>query len=340
MNDEALTPQASPPQPQIIAAQAQYSIVPTNVQEQIDRAKQMIELNTTLLSSILVENVDYMVIPGTQKPTLLKNGAEVICKVYSLAVAAQDVISKTELWDQGIFCYTVTCTLVHIESGRQVATGLGAASSEEKKYKFNRNGQPMENPADNINTLVKMAGKRAFVDATLKATCASRVFTQDLEERKTDGGGRSYSNGGGYGGSEPATGAQYALIRKSCGNDMNNVSRAWGVPVTTLDALNLSKSEASELIVILQGKKPPRNAPPTQQQFQAPQAYTPPASPPHDPYQEPYAPPQIYTPPTPSYQPEGQMCGCSNCGQVIPQAIADYSQRTYGRPLCLNCQKN
>lgn len=47
-------------------------------------------------------------------------------------------------------------------------------------------GQPIErvenpDPADTFNTVLKMAKKRAFVDATITATAASDIFTQDLD---------------------------------------------------------------------------------------------------------------------------------------------------------------
>ncbi len=39
-----------------------------------------------------------------------------------------------------------------------------------------------DNPADDYNTVLKMAKKRALVDAVLTATAASDIFTQDLED--------------------------------------------------------------------------------------------------------------------------------------------------------------
>lgn len=39
-----------------------------------------------------------------------------------------------------------------------------------------------ENPADCYNTVLKIAKKRAFVDATITATAASDIFTQDIGE--------------------------------------------------------------------------------------------------------------------------------------------------------------
>ena len=47
-----------------------------------------------------------------------------------------------------------------------------------------KGGEKMEhdNPADHYNTVLKMAKKRALVDAVLTATAASDIFTQDLED--------------------------------------------------------------------------------------------------------------------------------------------------------------
>ena len=39
-----------------------------------------------------------------------------------------------------------------------------------------------ENPADQYNTCYKVAGKRSYVDATIKTTAASHLFTADMEE--------------------------------------------------------------------------------------------------------------------------------------------------------------
>ena len=47
-----------------------------------------------------------------------------------------------------------------------------------------------DNPADYYNTCLKMAKKRAFVDAILTSTAASDVFTQDLEEQPEAYGGK------------------------------------------------------------------------------------------------------------------------------------------------------
>jgi hypothetical protein len=62
--------------------------------------------------------------------------------------------------------------------------GFIAHKNEEGKWEVFVKGEKMENPdpADNYNTVLKMAKKRAHVDAILTATAASDIFTQDVED--------------------------------------------------------------------------------------------------------------------------------------------------------------
>ncbi len=52
---------------------------------------------------------------------------------------------------------------------------------------FSRRKSQNDNPADEYNTVLKMAKKRAHIDAMLTATAASDIFTQDLDEKGLDG---------------------------------------------------------------------------------------------------------------------------------------------------------
>jgi hypothetical protein len=68
-----------------------------------------------------------------------------------------------------------------------VGSGVGSCSTLESKYRYKKDYQTKakyENPdiADVYNTCLKMAKKRALVDATLTATGASDFFTQDVED--------------------------------------------------------------------------------------------------------------------------------------------------------------
>lgn len=62
--------------------------------------------------------------------------------------------------------------------------GCGATFAENDSAIVNQNAGKVEhdNPADYYNTVLKIAKKRAQVDATLTVTAASDIFTQDVED--------------------------------------------------------------------------------------------------------------------------------------------------------------
>ncbi|HEX4646235.1 MAG TPA: hypothetical protein VH598_11575 [Verrucomicrobiae bacterium] len=62
--------------------------------------------------------------------------------------------------------------------------GFGVAKGESGLWEICEIGEKVEhdNPADYYNTVLKMAKKRALVDAAITATAASDIFTQDLED--------------------------------------------------------------------------------------------------------------------------------------------------------------
>lgn len=126
------------------------------------------------VQAALAENVDYGIIPGTPKPSLYKPGAEKLCKLFQLG---SRIVDKDRILEPAnefaMFSYTVE--VFHIPTGRAVAQCEGSANSQEKKYK----SRPA---ADQLNTLMKMAQKRALVGAVIVATGASDFFTQDIED--------------------------------------------------------------------------------------------------------------------------------------------------------------
>jgi len=81
--------------------------------------------------------------------------------------------------------------LRHIGTGVVWATGVGSCATTESKYRYryeypNGHKTRVENKdiADVYNTCLKMAKKRAQIDATLTALSCSHLFTQDLEDYK------------------------------------------------------------------------------------------------------------------------------------------------------------
>ena len=73
----------------------------------------------------------------------------------------------------GLYRYVIRCRL-YSHDGREVGQGVGSCSSMESKY--------IRQPRDSENTIIKMAKKRAFVDAVLTTLGLSDRFTQDAED--------------------------------------------------------------------------------------------------------------------------------------------------------------
>lgn len=182
---------------------------------------------------LMVEGVDYGVLPGTNKPSIYKPGSEKLAQFYNLV---PEFIHRFEYGD-GItappVAVIVTCRLrLGSQDGPIVGEGGGACSSWESKYRYRRGertcpkcgmaktiikgkaqygggwlcwknkggcdakfsddapeivGQvvgDVENPDpyELLNTILKMAQKRAHADATLRTTGTSGIYTQDVED--------------------------------------------------------------------------------------------------------------------------------------------------------------
>lgn len=89
---------------------------------------------TEIKRQIMKDGTHFGKIPGCgDKPTLLKNGAELLCMAFKLAPEAKVEISDL---GNGHREYTVTTTLVSITTGTPIATGLGSCSTLESKYRY------------------------------------------------------------------------------------------------------------------------------------------------------------------------------------------------------------
>jgi len=175
-----------------------------SIDEAVARYNSVVEFT----KRVMKPDKDFGIIPGTDKPTLLKPGAEKLCSLFGLAPEF-DMVDEITNFDKGIFYYRYKCKL--LRNNCIIATGEGSANSMEKKYRYryiNENKATAEEkstalrteikkgkygnykvyvvenkePFDLINTLQKMAQKRALVAATLIAANASEFFTQDIED--------------------------------------------------------------------------------------------------------------------------------------------------------------
>lgn len=180
------------------------------------------------------KDVDFGEIPGTNKPTLLKPGAEKLSVLFQLDIQ----INNEKHFDGQHLTVTSKATAFHAPTGTRVGYGEGMCSTRERKYAyrtsklkcpecseetiFKSKYPPRDNPAappgwycwadkggcgknyaaddpaivgqtrgtvenpdlpDTWNTVLKMAEKRARVDAVLAVTGASALFTQDVEDQ-------------------------------------------------------------------------------------------------------------------------------------------------------------
>lgn len=165
--------------------------------------RQRVNLVQEVMQGIMKRETHYGTIPGTQKPTLYKPGAEVLCVTFRVAQEYR----IEDLSGPGVARYRITCVGRHQLTGVALGEGVGECSSSEEKYKWRgvickaeldatpenlrrkkyyKNGNTADQirtePADLANTILKMACKRAMIAMTLNVTAASDIFTQDIED--------------------------------------------------------------------------------------------------------------------------------------------------------------
>ena len=130
-----------------------------------------------LMRDHMIAGRHYGCIPGKDKPCLHKAGAELLLDAFGFRFYSE-VTQRVQDWQTAFVEYEIRVTVVD-EAGVVQADGHGCCNSMESRYK----NQDVANIA---NTLLKIARKRALVDATLAATRSSILFTQDLGERDRD----------------------------------------------------------------------------------------------------------------------------------------------------------
>lgn len=140
----------------------------------------------SIIRDALEKGRDYGKVPGTDKETLFKPGAERLGLAFGLRPVFE-ILEKEIDHDRenrytnkygggtslGLYRYVVRCTMMS-HDGREVGQGVGACSSLESKY--------VRSPRDAENTILKMAKKRALIDAVLTTLGLSDRFTQDTED--------------------------------------------------------------------------------------------------------------------------------------------------------------
>lgn len=158
--------------------------------DDINRVIAHLDIVKEAVAKVLKEGIDadYAVIPGTKKKSLLKPGAEKLMKLFGLGVKYVQGEKEFDRYEN-FAMYSYTAIVYHLRSGTEIATCEGTANSGEKKNKEKASyiegvyaGQETVQVCDIVNSLKKMAQKRAMVGAVILATGASDYFSQDLED--------------------------------------------------------------------------------------------------------------------------------------------------------------
>ena len=165
-----------------------------------------VNLVQEVMQAVMKKDTHFGIIPGTKKPSLYKPGAEVLAATFRIAVSYR----VDDLSIDGEVRYRVAAVGTHQTSGVVLGEGMGECSSGEEKFRWRRviceeefelaaenrrrikfssyqgkvskTKQVRTEPADQANTILKMACKRAQVAMTLNVTAASDIFTQDIED--------------------------------------------------------------------------------------------------------------------------------------------------------------
>ncbi len=175
----------------------------------VARIKQARAIVVQIQREIMIPGTHYGTLPGTQKPVLLKEGADVLNMAFRITPREEEVLDLSGPDEKR---FKVTVGLYDIE-GRRLGFGVGICSTSEDKYKWRKaykadyeavaddrrrkkagekDGRSWETlqvrtePADLENTVLQMAVKRALVQATRQVHAVSDIFAditvEDLPE--------------------------------------------------------------------------------------------------------------------------------------------------------------
>lgn len=149
-----------------------------------------IEMAQKLVIGVLENDIDYGRTPGTPTASLWDPGAAKIMAAFN-CYSGHQVLYHTE--EDNLISWCIEAQLISRQSQQVIATGVGAASTRETKYKYRWVDKPeefgydleqikklktkqsgrgvlfrIENPeyGELVNTLFQMAAKRAEVDGT------------------------------------------------------------------------------------------------------------------------------------------------------------------------------
>ena len=126
------------PEPQAVAPWAPSALALLS-EDEFDRRLELAGMERERISQIqravMKQDVDYGVVPGTQKPTLLKPGAEILNKLAGFTPFFERERREGDGVSAPHIHYLIKCTL-RDAAGNLIAEGDGSTNSWEKKYRY------------------------------------------------------------------------------------------------------------------------------------------------------------------------------------------------------------
>jgi hypothetical protein len=197
-------------------AEATQAAALTPVQERVDEMLANRAYIADKVKGLLIEGVDIYTLEGMKKPSLGKPGAEKLAKIFGLVETfSADHETIAMAGDKSKPFVAFICNLTR--NGTPAGQGRGAAVIEWNRPKYRtmsktefekikdqykpedykgpfrgnygefyklRDGEVYD--ASALNKAIKMAQKSAHVDAVIRATGVSEIFTQDVEDMPKD----------------------------------------------------------------------------------------------------------------------------------------------------------
>lgn len=145
--------------------------------QSLERAQETFKKLQAFIKAQMVKDRDFGTIPGCKKPSLYKPGAEKLLNFHGLAcrlLPGEGTMASREDIKGGFVQYVYKAEIYNPRTGLVLAVSEGSCNNGESKYKT-------QDLKSILNTLMKMAQKRAMIGATLMACRASDSFT-DAEE--------------------------------------------------------------------------------------------------------------------------------------------------------------
>jgi hypothetical protein len=165
------------------------------------------------VQEVMIEGTDYGKSFATQpQPSLWQQGAQKLAELYGFSHRFEWV-EVVKDWKEMFFYFECKCILRSRRTGEDIGEGIGSCNSKESKYAYRwayksevpshmdlskmrqktleskKTGKPYtvyrvdnDDMASQVNTLQKMAAKRAYVHAVISVTRSSGLFTQDAED--------------------------------------------------------------------------------------------------------------------------------------------------------------